>query len=100
MDRSDWQCEGTMAKAQRDAIEAALVACDYSIASAAKRLRIGRSTIYRLLRAYEMRVERTLDDAPKIEMRRSPPGRAKLPTSPTGPKVVLRQGGWYLEQGA
>lgn len=52
----DWLVEGTMEKAQRDALEAALVACRFNIGAAAARLRVGRSTVYRLLTKYEIAI--------------------------------------------
>ena len=52
----DWLVEGTMEKAQRDALESALEACRFNIGAAAARLRVGRSTVYRLLTKYEIAI--------------------------------------------
>lgn len=48
------ETEGTMAFAQRSAIEAALVENHGNVALAALQLRIGRSTVYRLMNVYDI----------------------------------------------
>lgn len=48
------ETEGTMAFAQRSAIEAALLENDGNIALAALQLRVGRSTVYRLINVYDI----------------------------------------------
>ena len=53
----DWEIEGTMAKAQRDALLQALEANDFRPTRAAAQLRIGRSTIYRLMKRYGLAAE-------------------------------------------
>jgi transcriptional regulator of acetoin/glycerol metabolism len=45
-----------MARARREAIIAALERCDYNLTEAARVLRIGRATIYRLVDAYQIGV--------------------------------------------
>ncbi|MEG3166311.1 helix-turn-helix domain-containing protein [Sphingomonas sp. PB2P19] len=52
-----WEIEGTMAHAQRRAIVEALEACDGSAGKAAARLKIGRSTVYRLIDIYAVPVK-------------------------------------------
>lgn len=49
-----WQTEGTMAHAQRTALVAALAHCGGDVVAAARRLRIGRSTVYRLAERYHV----------------------------------------------
>lgn len=46
--------EGTLAYAQRVAIEEALKECGYNISHAAKRLQIGRTTLYNLMQKYRI----------------------------------------------
>jgi transcriptional regulator of acetoin/glycerol metabolism len=50
--RRIYEVDGTMAKARREAIVEALRVSDQSTSAAARRLQIGRSTIYRLMAAY------------------------------------------------
>lgn len=45
--------QGTLAYAQRIAIEEALRGCGYNLSQAAKRLQIGRTTLYKLMEKYE-----------------------------------------------
>jgi hypothetical protein len=45
---------GTLAYAQRVAIEEALQECGYKISQAAKRLQIGRTTLYNLMLKYRI----------------------------------------------
>jgi transcriptional regulator of acetoin/glycerol metabolism len=49
-----WEAEGTMLKAERDAVIAALEHCGYHPAAAARRLCVGRSTVYRMVDAFEI----------------------------------------------
>jgi transcriptional regulator of acetoin/glycerol metabolism len=62
-----WEIEGTMPRAERDAIVAALEYCAYNVTAAARRLQIGRSTLYRLIDAYQVsaRPRRDHADAPR-----------------------------------
>ncbi|MEG3167493.1 helix-turn-helix domain-containing protein [Sphingomonas sp. LB3N6] len=46
-----------MAHAKREAIVSALKATNYNLSSAAVRLEVGRSTLYRLLEKYEIELE-------------------------------------------
>ncbi len=48
----DWEVDGTMEKVQCDALRQALEAHRYSVGRAAAQLRIGRSTVYRLMKRY------------------------------------------------
>jgi hypothetical protein len=52
----DWQHEGSMDQARRRAIIDALEHCDQSVTKAAKRLRIGRSTLYRFIKDFDISV--------------------------------------------
>lgn len=61
MKNSSWQREGTMAKAERDALLCALEANSYRITSAARRLEIGRTTVYRLIAEFEIPIPHRLD---------------------------------------
>lgn len=46
--------QGTLAYAQRIAIEEALRGCSYNLSQAAKRLQIGRTTLYKLMEKYHI----------------------------------------------
>ena len=52
MRKPDWQFENSMDAIRRAAIVEALAACDQSVVAAAARLRIGRSTLYRLIEKF------------------------------------------------
>lgn len=54
MTRDKHNVEGTLAYAQRVAIEEALQQCGYNISQAAKRLQIGRTTLYNLIEKYRI----------------------------------------------
>jgi transposase len=88
----DWNVPGTLAKAQRDAIINALKDCYYSHSAAAQRLRIGRSTIYRLIERYQIHVPE--------ERRRRPLFAAATTRTVKGkdvwPKVILEDGVYLL----
>ncbi|TCP34734.1 helix-turn-helix domain-containing protein [Sphingomonas sp. BK235] len=85
----DWQIGGTMAAAQRDAIVAALLATDNNLTHAAQRLRIGRTTLYRLIKTYDIMLS---ERAPR---RRSPAATTAAAGS-GGSRVILVEGVWYL----
>jgi len=54
MNTPSWEIEGTLARAEREAIIAALAHCGQSRSAAATRLGIGRSTLYRLVEVYKI----------------------------------------------
>jgi hypothetical protein len=82
------QIEGTMAFAQRSAVEAALRDNRCNMSHAARQLRVGRTTLYRLIKRFEIEV--------------LVPPRASLPRSDAGStgaaptSVRLVDGVWYL----
>jgi hypothetical protein len=90
----DWQISGTMAAAQRDAILAALLATDNNLTHAAQRLRIGRTTLYRLIKSYDILLtERVPRRRPVgVSTPRTIDGRADGAPS----RVILVDGAWYL----
>lgn len=62
----DWQLEGTLASAERAAIIAALAYCGNSRTQAANRLRCGRSSLYRKMEEYEIKIPlRSAASAPR-----------------------------------
>jgi transposase len=66
MRKPEWQNEGSMDQARRRATINALQQCDQNVARAAKRLQIGRSTMYRLLAKFELRVvEGGMENVPR-----------------------------------
>lgn len=68
----DWRIEGTMDKAQRDALLHALEAHDFHMSRAVAQLRIGRSTAYRLMERFEIsRPDRAAAKAGKEGTRQS-----------------------------
>lgn len=83
----DWAVEGTMDKAQRDALLQALIENDYKIGAAAAQLRIGRSTTYRLIERFAISLPAILD--------RGRP-RSKRRVSSVGNKRVIFDGVNYL----
>lgn len=87
--KRDHTIEGTMAHAQRAAVLSALCATNNNLSQAARHLRIGRTTLYRLLNEYEVSLDK-------------PSGRrtvaSRRATSDThAPRVRLVDGVWYLE---
>lgn len=78
----DWQVDGTMAKARRDALIRALVECDYCLDTAAAFLRIGRSTVYRLVNSLEIEVPRRPSTAVRVR--------------PPAPRIVYSNGDYLL----
>ena len=54
MRKPDWQVEGSMDQARRGAIVHALAHCNQNVGKAAHRLRISRSTMYRLMEKFEV----------------------------------------------
>lgn len=90
MTEKDWQVAGTMAQAERRAILQALNACDFGVSSAARRLRIARSTIYRLIKLYE------IDLVTPIGVGNLPPSEDSSVSKPES-RVVLRNGFYFIE---
>lgn len=87
---TDHQIEGTMAYAQRAAIQSALRISSYNLSAAAERLRISRTTLYRLIDQYDIKFDR--------ETRRSGATRRRRSAGNSQPRVTLVDGNWYLEQ--
>ena len=54
MSKPDWACEGSLDEARRQAVLSALDCCNQNVSSAAKRLRVGRTTLYRMLREFHI----------------------------------------------
>jgi hypothetical protein len=84
----DCTVEGTMAHAQRAAVCAALSATNYNLSEAARHLRIGRTTLYRLLQHYAIPID---------EVGRRNGGTRRYPAELHEPQVRLIDGVWYLE---
>lgn len=72
----DWEIEGTMARAQRDALLHALTASDYVVANAARQLRIGRSSAYRLIKRFGITVPEDHDPKQARAQRKLSPAPA------------------------
>jgi transcriptional regulator of acetoin/glycerol metabolism len=53
-----WAIEGTLAHAERQAVIAALEGTGYNVKRAAERLHTSRSTAHKLIRDYEIQVDR------------------------------------------
>jgi hypothetical protein len=85
----DCTVEGTMAHAQRAAVCAALSATNYNLSETARHLRIGRTTLYRLLQHYAI----PLHEAG----RRRKGGTRRYSAESDEPQVRLIEGVWYLE---
>lgn len=49
-----WETEGTLVYAERAAVEDALRVTGHCIVRTAERLRVSRSTVYRLIECYEI----------------------------------------------
>ena len=109
----EWQVEGTLAKAERDAVIAALAHCDGCVSGAAARLRVGRSTLYRMMAAFEidslLRVPRrysrhlspptdsTLCAVSEVKQPQQGSNAAQTAHRGTmGSKVILKDGIWLL----
>ena len=82
----NWQYPGSMAEAKRNAILAALAVANGRCSDAAKILRIGRSTLYRLMQEFEIEgdllqfaqqpePQLSLDAAPDARENRNAPGK-------------------------
>ena len=82
------QIEGTMAFAQRAAVEAALRDNRCNMSHAARQLRVGRTTLYRLIKRFEIEV----DIMPRTTLPR--PGSNATIKAPTSVRLV--DGVWYL----
>lgn len=88
MNTADCHVEGTMAYAQREAIERTLIICGYNFTRSAEQLRIGRTTLYRLVSQYKIRLDHVARAAsPRAK-------RAEMRSEPAN--VVLIDGNWYL----
>lgn len=85
----DHSVEGTMAHAQRAAIVAALCATKNNLSEAARHLRIGRTTLYRLLAEYQITLASSARGRSVASRRSTSDARA--------PRVRLVDGVWYLE---
>ena len=59
----DWQVEGTMEHAQREALDKALKEARFAVSHAAAKLRIGRSTVYRLMKRYDIAAPEKHEDS-------------------------------------
>ena len=81
------QIEGTMAFAQRTAVEAALRDNRCNLSHAARQLRVGRTTLYRLIKRFEIEV-----NMPRTTLPRS---RSDA-TNKASTSVRLVDGVWYL----
>lgn len=77
-----------MAHAQRAAIQSALRLSGYNLSAAADRLRIGRTTLYRLIEQYQIKFD--------PEARRSGAARRSRSAETSRPQVTLVDGNWYL----
>lgn len=93
----DWQISGTMAAAQRDAILAALLATDNNLTHAAQRLRIGRTTLYRLIKSYDIIMT---ERVPRRRVAAAGAPRAVDGHDGAASRVILVDGAWYLVPGA
>jgi len=80
------QIEGTMAFAQRSAVEAALRDNRCNLSHAARQLRVGRTTLYRLIKRFGIEVE--------IMQRTQLPRLRAATQAPTSVRLV--DGVWYL----
>ena len=80
--------EGTMAYAQRTAVQTAIHQAGYNLTKAAIHLRIGRTTLYRLIHEYEIKLDE--------EARRASAPTRRRPADDTHPRVALVDGNWYL----
>jgi hypothetical protein len=85
----DYTAEGTMAYAQRIAILSALQSTNHNLSQTARHLRIGRTTLYRLIEDYQIKVDATA-------RRQDCPGR-RLASARARSRVRLIDGIWYLE---
>lgn len=79
--------QGTLAYAQRIAIEEALQECGYNISQAAKRLQIGRTTLYKLIEKYRIG---GVEPAERLHANRPEA------TINDGREIYFSDGSWYL----
>lgn len=79
--------QGTLACAQRIAIEEALRECGYNLSQAAKRLHIGRTTLYKLMEKYRIG---GLEPGERLNSR-----KPKTAIN-DGREVYYIDGSWYL----
>ena len=75
-----------MEKAQRDALLRALKSESYSVARAAQRLRIGRSTVYRLIDRYQISLDSAAQNAAPRRTKRTP---GTIPSMRGKPAAVI-----------
>ena len=94
MTTPDWQIEGTMAKAEYDALIRALEACDYKVLRTADMLRIGRSTVYRLLAEFDI----SLSSVKRAKQHQTISKRKINGDHDgySGSRIVVVDGRWYL----
>ena len=90
MGEGDWQVRDTMAAAVRSALVKALRETG-SVTKAAQRLRIGRSTAYRLMARMETEPPAE-QELPRREKKKPRPEEAM----PRHEEVIFRDGGWFL----
>lgn len=98
MGEPDWKVPGTLAYAERAALSAALEATNFSIKNAAARLRIGRSTIYRLMQRFEITVPaRTIRvAAPLTSIKFVPEASVAKQPVQSLPAIVFQNGEYLL----
>ena len=90
MRKPDWQVEGSMDQARRGAIVQALAHCNQNVGKAASRLRISRSTMYRLMDEFEVEgAERY--GARLSQQAEEQPTRPALSPDATSPSEVPRR---------
>jgi len=90
MSKTAWNVPGTMASAERKALITALIACDYNVAQASRMLQIGRSSMYRLIKTYEICV-------PSLPKRRDE-ARPSEPVVKADVRVTLENGNYVLHR--
>ena len=67
MRKSAWSVSGTLAHTERKALIASLVACDYNVTRASRMLQIGRSSMYRLIKIYEISVPSSAERRDEVQ---------------------------------
>lgn len=92
MKTADCHVEGTMAYAQRKAIERTIRHCGYNLTQSAEQLRIGRTTLYRLIDQYCIRI----DNAARAKS----PRAKRINSRDSQSSVVLIDENWYLTSGS
>lgn len=84
----DHSIEGTMAHAQYKAIQSSLRDNGYNLTMSARQLRIGRTTLYRLLHLYDVKLDE--------EARRAGGTRRRRGRNGPESRISLIDGNWYL----